>query len=57
MHRTALRWALGLVLLAAVGVALTRRGRFDSTALQTWVKGAGAAGPVLFMAASRAQRG
>jgi uncharacterized membrane protein YdjX (TVP38/TMEM64 family) len=49
MHRTALRWALGLVLLAAVGVALTQRGRFDSAALQAWVEGAGAAGPVLFM--------
>lgn len=49
MQRTALRWALGLALLAAVGVALTQRGRFDAAALQAWVEGAGAAGPVLFM--------
>ena len=49
MNRTALRWALGLVLLVAVGVALTQRGRFDAAALQAWVEGAGAAGPVLFM--------
>jgi uncharacterized membrane protein YdjX (TVP38/TMEM64 family)/rhodanese-related sulfurtransferase len=49
MHRTALRWALGLVLLAAVGVALTQRGRFDAATLQAWVEGAGAAGPLLFM--------
>ena len=48
-HRTAQRWAAGLVLLAAVGVALTQRGRFDAAALQAWVEGAGAAGPVLFM--------
>lgn len=49
MQRTALRGALGLVLLAAVGVALTQRGRFDAAALQAWVEGAGAAGPLLFM--------
>lgn len=49
MQRTALRWALGLVLLAAVGVALAQRGRFDAAALQAWVEGAGAAGPLLFM--------
>jgi len=34
MNRTALRWALGLALLAAVGLALTQRGRFDVAALQ-----------------------
>jgi hypothetical protein len=34
MNRTALRWALGLVLLAAVGVALTQRGRFDAAMLR-----------------------
>lgn len=49
MNRTALRCALGVVLLAVVGVALTQRGRFDSAALQVWVEGAGAAGPILFM--------
>ena len=50
MNRTALRWALGLALLAAVGVALTQRGRFDVAALQSWVEAAGWAGPLLFMA-------
>lgn len=49
MNKTAMRWALGLVLLAAVGVVLTQRGRFDAAALQAWVEGAGAAGPILFM--------
>lgn len=49
MQRTALRWALGLGLLTAVGVALTQRGRFEVTALQAWVEGASAAGPVLFV--------
>ena len=50
MNRTALRWALGLALLTAVGVALTQRGRFDVAALQAWVEAAGWAGPLLFMA-------
>jgi uncharacterized membrane protein YdjX (TVP38/TMEM64 family) len=50
MTRTVLRWALGLALLAAFGVALTQRGRFDVEALQAWVEAAGAAGPLLFMA-------
>lgn len=49
MNRTVLRWALGLALLAAIGVALTQRGRIDVAALQAWVEGAGAAGPVLYM--------
>jgi uncharacterized membrane protein YdjX (TVP38/TMEM64 family) len=50
MTRTVLRWALGLALLAAFGVALTQRGRFEVEALQAWVEAAGAAGPLLFMA-------
>ncbi len=50
MNRTALRWALGLALLAAVGVALTQRARFDVAALQAWVEAAGWAGPLLFTA-------
>jgi uncharacterized membrane protein YdjX (TVP38/TMEM64 family) len=50
MTRTVLRWSLGLALLAAFGVALTQRGRFDVEALQAWVEAAGAAGPLLFMA-------
>ena len=50
MNRTALRWLLALALLAAVGIALAMRERFDAAALQAWVEGAGAAGPLLFMA-------
>ena len=50
MNRTALRWALGLAFLAAVGVALTQRERFDVVAQQAWDEAAGAAGPLLFMA-------
>ena len=50
MKRTVLRWALGLAWLAAIGAALTQRGRFDGAALQAWVDAAGAAGPLLFMA-------
>lgn len=50
MNRTALRWLLGLALVAAVGIALAMRERFDAAALQAWVEGAGAAGPLLFMA-------
>jgi len=49
ISKTVMRWALGLVLLAAVGVALTYRGHFDAATLQAWVEGAGAAGPLLFM--------
>jgi uncharacterized membrane protein YdjX (TVP38/TMEM64 family)/rhodanese-related sulfurtransferase len=49
MNRTALRWALGLALLAAAGVALTQCGRFDVGVLQAWVEAAGSAGPLLFM--------
>ncbi len=50
MNKTVLRWLLGLALVAAVGITLTLRERFDAAALQAWVEGAGAAGPLLFMA-------
>jgi len=49
MNKTALRWLLGLILLAAVGAAIALRDQFDAAALQAWVEGAGAAGPLLFM--------
>ena len=54
MNKITLRWLLGLVLAAAVGVALTLRERFDAAALQAWVEGAGAAGPLLFIALNAA---
>lgn len=50
MNKTLIRWLLGLLLLAAVGVALVMRPNFDAAALQAWVDGAGLAGPLLFMA-------
>lgn len=50
MNKTALRWLLGLMLVLAVGTAIALRDRFDAAALQAWVEGAGAAGPLLFMA-------
>ncbi|MCD6706929.1 MAG: VTT domain-containing protein [Thiobacillus sp.] len=50
MNKTVLRWLLGLVLVLAVGTAIALRDRFDAAALQAWVEGAGAAGPLLFMA-------
>lgn len=49
-NRTALRWVLGLALVAAVGLALLMRERIDATALRAWVEAAGPAGPLLFMA-------
>lgn len=50
MKRTLPRLLLGLVLLAAIAAAVVWRERFDAVALQTWVEGAGAAGPLLFIA-------
>jgi uncharacterized membrane protein YdjX (TVP38/TMEM64 family) len=50
MNATTSRWLWGLVLLALVGVAVALRGRFDAAALQAWVEGAGAAGPLVFVA-------
>jgi uncharacterized membrane protein YdjX (TVP38/TMEM64 family)/rhodanese-related sulfurtransferase len=50
MNRTILRGLLGLILLAAVAGAIAFRDQFDAAALQAWVEGAGAAGPVVFMA-------
>lgn len=50
MNKTVLRALLGIVLVAAIGTAIALRDRFDAAALQAWVEGAGAAGPLLFMA-------
>lgn len=50
MNKTVLRLLLGLVLLAAVGAAVALREHFDAAALQAWVEGAAAAGPLVFMA-------
>lgn len=50
MKRTLPRLLLGLALLAAIVAAIVWRERFDAAALQAWVEGAGAAGPLLFIA-------
>lgn len=50
MSKAVVRILLGAVLLIAVGAAVVYRDRLDPAALQTWVEGAGAAGPVVFMA-------
>jgi hypothetical protein len=47
ISKKAMRRVLGLELLVAIAVALVRRDRFDAVALQAWVEGAGAAGPLL----------
>ncbi len=44
------RILLGATLLAAIAAAIAGREHFDAAALQAWVAGAGAAGPLLFMA-------
>lgn len=50
MNRGTLRWLSGLVLLGLIGTALALRGRVDAAALAAWVQGAGAAGPLVFIA-------
>lgn len=49
MSKTTLRWIASLVLLAAIGLALAFRDRIDATALEGWVAGSGALGPLLFI--------
>lgn len=49
MNKTVLRALLGLILLAAIGTAIGLRDQFDAAALQAWLEGAGAAGPIVFM--------
>ncbi len=50
MNRIVVRILLASALLIAVGAAIAWRDRLDPAALQAWVEGAGAAGPLLFMA-------
>ena len=45
-----LRVVLLLALIAGIGAALLYRDHLDAAALETWVNGAGAAGPLAFMA-------
>jgi uncharacterized membrane protein YdjX (TVP38/TMEM64 family) len=50
MNRALPRILIALALLGAIAAAIVWRDRFDAAALQAWVDGAGAAGPLLFMA-------
>lgn len=50
MTRNLARLLVGLALAGAIAGAILYRDRFDAAALQAWVEGAGAAGPLLFMA-------
>ena len=49
MHRTLLRTRGALLLVGAVATALLYRDRLDLAALETWVSGAGAAAPLIFI--------
>ncbi len=49
MNKTALRWLLGLALLASIALALLFRERLDAAELEAWIATAGVAGPLLFM--------
>lgn len=50
MKTKLLRVALLVVLAAAIAVAVANRDVLDAAALESWVKGAGVAAPLLFMA-------
>ncbi len=43
------RIGIFLLLVAGVAAAIIYRDQFDATALEAWVKGAGSAGPIVFM--------
>jgi uncharacterized membrane protein YdjX (TVP38/TMEM64 family)/rhodanese-related sulfurtransferase len=43
------RFVLLAIIVVGIGLAITYREQFDATALEEWIQGAGAAGPVLFM--------
>ena len=49
-RQTGLRIALLVALAAAAAIAYLHRGRFETAALEDWVRGAGWLGPVLFIA-------
>jgi len=49
MHRSILRTLGALLLIGAVATALLYRDQFHVAALETWVNGAGAAAPLIFI--------
>ena len=48
--RSIARWALFLLLLAAVAAAIWHRERLDLATLRQWLDGSGAVAPLLFIA-------
>ncbi len=44
-----LRISILLLLVAGIVIAIIYRDQFDASALESWVKGAGSAGPIVFM--------
>ena len=44
-----LRFSVLLLLVAGIAVAIIYRDQFDANALESWVKDAGSAGPLVFM--------
>ncbi len=49
MKSKLLRFGLLLLVIAGITLAVAYRDRFDAAALEQWVAGAGAAGPIVFM--------
>jgi len=49
MKNKMFRWLLFAILLAGIALAIIYREQFDAAALETWVKEAGSAGPIVFM--------
>ncbi|MFO8024503.1 VTT domain-containing protein [Thiohalophilus sp.] len=49
MNSKLLRFGLLTVLIVAIGIAISYRDQFDAEALEVWLDGAGAAGPLLFI--------
>jgi len=49
MKSKLLRFGLLAILIVAIGIAISYRDQVDAAALEAWLDGAGAAGPVLFI--------
>ena len=49
MKNKLLKWLLLLLIAAGIGAVIVYRDQLDADALQSWIEGAGAAAPLLFM--------
>ncbi|MDZ7803153.1 VTT domain-containing protein [Thiohalophilus sp.] len=49
MKTKLIRLSLFAILVIAIGIAISYRDQFDAAALEAWLQGAGAAGPILFI--------